>query len=112
VAGSLRAPGCAASGTFSTAVIQLMTVLGRGATGAQAPVRANAICTSWLWTPLVELAWQRMLAGASAALAQGYLAPQSPLARAGGGGGTDRALWCSEDSAYLTGHALVLAGRG
>ncbi len=39
VAGCLRAPGCAASCTSCPAAIQLMTVMGRGATGAQAPVR-------------------------------------------------------------------------
>jgi len=109
VAGSLPAPGCASSCACSTAVIQLMTMLAGGAMGAQAPVPANAMCTSWLWTPLLELAWQRMLAGTSSAPAQEHLARQSPLGRAGEGG-TDRALWRSDDSAYLTGPALVLAG--
>lgn len=110
VAGLIGAPGFASYGASKAAVIHLMRIL--ALEGAPSKVRANAICPSWIWTPMVEQAMQRILPGAPAKAAQAYLARQAPLGRMGQPEDVARAALylASDDSAFMTGQALVLDG--
>jgi NAD(P)-dependent dehydrogenase (short-subunit alcohol dehydrogenase family) len=110
VAGIIGAPGFAAYGASKAGVIHLMRIF--AAEGAAHNVRANAICPSWIWTPMVEKAVQRLIPGAPAEAAQAYLARQSPLGRMGTPGDVARAALylASDDAAFMTGQALVLDG--
>ena len=110
VGGIIGAPGFASYGASKAAVIHLMKIV--AIEGAQAKIRANAICPSWIWTPMVERAMQRMIPGVPAAKAQDYLARQSPLGRMGLPEDVARAALylASDDSAFMTGQALVLDG--
>lgn len=110
VAGLIGAPGFAAYGASKAAVINLVKVL--AVEGAGQKIRANAICPSWIWTPMVESSVQRLMPGAPAELAQAYFARQSPLGRMGT---TDdvaqTALYLASDAgSFMTGQALVLDG--
>jgi NAD(P)-dependent dehydrogenase (short-subunit alcohol dehydrogenase family) len=110
VAGLIGAPGFAAYGASKAAVIHLMKIL--AVEGAKQKIRANAICPSWIWTPMVERAVQHLMPGAPAELAQAYLARQSPLGRMGTTEDVARAALylASDDGSFMTGQAMVLDG--
>ena len=55
VAGLIGAPGFASYGASKAGVIQLMRIL--AIEGSAHNVRANTICPSWIWTPMVEKAY-------------------------------------------------------
>jgi NAD(P)-dependent dehydrogenase (short-subunit alcohol dehydrogenase family) len=110
IAGVIGAPGFASYGASKAAVIHLMKIL--AAEGASRKIRANSICPSWVWTPMVERAVERLMPGAPADVAQAYFARQSPLGRMGTPEDVARAalFLASDDSAYMTGQALILDG--
>jgi NAD(P)-dependent dehydrogenase (short-subunit alcohol dehydrogenase family) len=110
VAGLIGAPGFASYGTSKAAVIHLMRIL--ALEGASNKVRANAICPSWIWTPMVAKAVQRIMPGVPAEVAQTYFARQSPLGRMGVPEDVTRAALylASDDSAFMTGQVMVLDG--
>ena len=110
VAGVIGAPGFASYGASKAAVIHLMKIL--AAEGASRKIRANSICPSWVWTPMVERAVERLIPGAPAAVAQQYFARQAPLGRMGTLEDVARAalFLASDDSAFMTGQALILDG--
>jgi NAD(P)-dependent dehydrogenase (short-subunit alcohol dehydrogenase family) len=110
VAGLIGAPGFASYGTSKAAVIHLMRIL--ALEGAPNKVRANAICPSWIWTPMVAKAVQRIMPGAPAEVAQAYFARQSPLGRMGEPEDVARAALylASDDGAFMTGQVMVLDG--
>jgi NAD(P)-dependent dehydrogenase (short-subunit alcohol dehydrogenase family) len=110
VAGLIGAPGFSSYGASKAAVIHLMKILAME--GAKQQIRANAICPSWIWTPMVERAVERLMPGAPAELAQAYFARQSPLGRMGTPDDVARtALYlASDDGSFMTGQALVLDG--
>jgi NAD(P)-dependent dehydrogenase (short-subunit alcohol dehydrogenase family) len=110
VAGLIGAPSFAAYGSSKAAVIHLMKILAME--GAKQQIRANAICPSWIWTPMVERTVERLMPGAPAELAQAYFARQSPLGRMGTPDDVARAALylASDDGSFMTGQALVLDG--
>jgi NAD(P)-dependent dehydrogenase (short-subunit alcohol dehydrogenase family) len=110
IAGIIAAPGFASYGASKAAVIHLVKIL--AVEGASRKIRVNAICPSWVWTPMVARAAERMMPGAPAEVAQAYLARQSPLGRMGQPDDVARAALylASDDSAFMTGQALVLDG--
>lgn len=110
VAGLIGAPGFASYGASKAAVIHLMKIL--AAEGAAQKIRANAICPSWIWTPMVERAVQKLIPGAPPWVAQEYLARQSPLKRMGTTDDVARAALylASDDGAFMSGQAMVLDG--
>ena len=110
VAGLIGSPGFAAYGASKAAVIHLMRIV--ALEGSAYNVRANTICPSWIWTPMVEHAMQRLAPGLPAEAAQGYLARQAPLGRMGRlEDVANAALYlASDDAAFMTGQALVLDG--
>lgn len=110
VAGVIGAPGFSAYGASKAAVIHLMKIL--AAEGASSKIRANSICPSWIWTPMVERAVQRLMPGAPDEIAQQYFARQAPLGRMGlPEDVANAALYlASDDSAYMTGQAIILDG--
>jgi len=110
VAGIIGAPGFSSYGASKAAVIHLMKIL--AAEGASKQIRANAICPSWIWTPMVEKAMQRLAPGAPAWAVQKSLARQAPLGRMGTPEDVARAALylASDESAFMTGQALVLDG--
>lgn len=110
VAGIIASPGFASYGVSKAAVIHLVRILAQE--GAPQKIRANTICPSWIWTPMVEKAMSKLLPGAPAEKAQEYLARQSPLGRMGQPEDVARAALylASDDSAFMTGQALVLDG--
>ena len=110
VAGLIGAPGFASYGASKAGVIQLMRIL--ALEGSAHNVRANTICPSWIWTPMVEKSMEKMAPGLSAEMAQTYLARQSPLGRMGRPEDVAQtALYlASDDGSFMTGQALVLDG--
>lgn len=110
IAGLIAAPGFSSYGASKAAVIHLVKIL--AVEGASRKIRVNAICPSWVWTPMVERAAQRMLPGAPAEKVQEYFARQSPLGRMGQPDDIARAALylASDDSSFMTGQALVLDG--
>ena len=110
VAGIIAAPGFSSYGASKAAVIHLVKIL--AVEGASRRIRVNAICPSWIWTPMVERAMERLIPGAPVEKAQAYLARQSPLGRMGQPEDVARAALylASDDSAFMTGQALVLDG--
>lgn len=110
VAGIVGAPGFSAYGASKAGVIHLVRIL--ALEGASQKIRANAICPSWVWTPMVERAVERMVPGAPAEIAQQFLARQSPLGRMATVEDISRtALYlASEDSAFVTGQAIPVDG--
>ncbi len=110
VAGLIGAPGFAAYGASKAAVIHLMRIV--ALEGAAHNVRANTICPSWIWTPMVEKAMQQLAPGLPAEAAQAYLARQSPLGRMGQATDVAKAALylASDDAAFMTGQVLVLDG--
>ncbi len=110
IAGIIGAPGFSAYGASKAAVIQLTRIL--ALEGASSGIRVNAIAPSWIWTPMVEKAMERMIPGAPPAVVQGYLARQSPLGRMGRPDDVaNAALYlASDDSAFMTGQVMVLDG--
>lgn len=110
IAGLIAAPGFSSYGASKAAVIHLVKIL--AVEGASRKIRVNAICPSWVWTPMVERAAARMLPGAPAEVVQQYLARQSPLGRMGEPDDVARAALylASDDSSFMTGQALVLDG--
>jgi len=110
IAGVIGAPGFSAYGASKAAVIHLMKIL--AAEGASRQIRANAICPSWVWTPMVERAVERLIPGAPMEIAQAYFARQAPLGRMGTPEDIARAalyLAC-DDSSFMTGQAIILDG--
>ncbi|PWT75450.1 MAG: hypothetical protein C5B60_05320 [Chloroflexi bacterium] len=110
VAGLIGAPGFAAYGASKAAVINLMKNI--AIEGSAHNVRANTICPSWIWTPMVEKAMERLAPGIAAEAAQIYLARQSPLGRMGQPEDVARAALylASDDGAFMTGQIMVLDG--
>lgn len=110
VAGIIGSPGFSSYGASKAAVIHLMKIL--AAEGASKQIRANAICPSWIWTPMVEKAMRRLAPGAPSWAVQKSLARQAPLGRMGQPEDVARAALylASDDSAFMTGQALVLDG--
>ena len=110
VAGLIGAPGFSSYGSSKAGVIHLMRIL--AVEGSPHNVRANSICPSWIWTPMVEKAVERLMPGAPADLAQAYFARQSPLGRMGRPEDVARAALylASDDASFMTGQALVLDG--
>ena len=110
VAGIIGAPGFSAYGASKAAVLHLMRIL--ALEGAASHIRANAICPSWVWTPMVAKAVERIMPGAPAEMAQAYLARQSPLGRMGRPADVAQAALylASDDGAFMTGQAMVLDG--
>jgi NAD(P)-dependent dehydrogenase (short-subunit alcohol dehydrogenase family) len=110
VAGVIGAPGFSSYGASKAAVIHLMKIL--AAEGASRKIRANSICPSWVWTPMVARAVQRLMPGAPDEIAQQYFARQAPLGRMGLPEDVAKAalFLASDDSAYMTGQALILDG--
>jgi len=110
VAGVIGAPGFSSYGASKAAVIHLMKIL--AAEGASRKIRANAICPSWVWTPMVERAVERLIPGAPAEMAQAYFARQAPLGRMGTLEDVARAALylASDDSSFMTGQAIILDG--
>ncbi|MGH2516530.1 MAG: SDR family NAD(P)-dependent oxidoreductase [Ktedonobacterales bacterium] len=110
IAGIIAAPGFASYGASKAAVIHLVKIL--AVEGAPRQIRVNAICPSWVWTPMVEKAMARLIPGAPAEKAREYLSRQSPLGRMGTPDDIARAALylASDDSAFMTGQALVLDG--
>ncbi|HLZ23118.1 MAG TPA: SDR family NAD(P)-dependent oxidoreductase [Ktedonobacterales bacterium] len=110
IAGLIAAPGFASYGASKAAVIHLVKIL--AVEGASRTIRVNAICPSWVWTPMVEKAAERMLPGAPAEKVQQYFARQSPLGRMGRPDDIAHAALylASDDSSFMTGQALVLDG--
>lgn len=110
IAGLIGAPGFASYGASKAGVIELMRIL--AVEGSPHNVRANSICPSWIWTPMVEKAMQKIAPGASTEMAQAYLARQSPLGRMGRPEDVAQAALylASDDAAFMTGQALVLDG--
>lgn len=110
VAGIIGTSGFASYGASKAAVIHLMKILAME--GARKHIRANAICPSWIWTPMVEKAMQRLLPDSSPDQVQKYLARQAPLGRMGVPEDVTRAALylASDDSSFMTGQALVLDG--
>jgi NAD(P)-dependent dehydrogenase (short-subunit alcohol dehydrogenase family) len=102
VAGIVGAPGFAAYGASKAGVIE----------GAGQKIRVNAICPSWVWTPMVERAVERMVPGAPPEVAQQFLARQSPLGRMATTEDISKtALYlASDDSAFVTGQAIPVDG--
>ncbi|MGO8949364.1 MAG: SDR family NAD(P)-dependent oxidoreductase [Ktedonobacterales bacterium] len=110
IAGLIGAPGFAAYGASKAAVIHLMRII--ALEGSVHNVRANTICPSWIWTPMVEKAMQQLAPGIPAEAAQTYLARQSPLGRMGRPEDVAKAALylASDDAAFMTGQELVLDG--
>lgn len=110
VAGLIGAPGFAAYGASKAAVINLMKNI--AIEGSAHNVRANTICPSWIWTPMVEKAMEHLAPGIAAEAAQIYLARQSPLGRMGQPEDVARAALylASDDGAFMTGQIMVLDG--
>ena len=110
IAGLIGAPGFASYGASKAGVIELMRIL--AVEGSPHNVRANTICPSWIWTPMVEKAMEKIAPGASVEMAQAYLARQSPLHRMGQPEDVAQAALylASDDAAFMTGQALVLDG--
>lgn len=110
VAGIIAAPGFASYGASKAAVIHLTKIL--AVEGAAQKIRVNAICPSWIWTPMVEKAVDRLMPGAPADIAQSYFARQSPLGRMGMPADVANAalFLASDDSAFMTGQSIVLDG--
>jgi NAD(P)-dependent dehydrogenase (short-subunit alcohol dehydrogenase family) len=110
VAGIVGSPGFSSYGASKAAVIHLVKIL--ALEGAPSRIRVNAICPSWIWTPMVEKALQRVMPGLPAETARAYLARQSPLGRIGEPEDVaSAALYlASDDGSFMTGQALVLDG--
>lgn len=110
VAGIIGAPGFASYGASKAGVINLVRNL--ALEGARQQIRANAICPSWIWTPMVEKTMEQLIPGAPPAKVQSYLARQSPLGRMCTPDDVAHAALylASDDSAFMTGQALVLDG--
>ncbi len=110
VAGVIGAPGFSSYGASKAAVIHLMKIL--AAEGASRKIRANSICPSWVWTPMVKGAVQRLMPGAPDEIAQQYFARQAPLGRMGVPNDVAQAALylASDDSSYMTGQAIILDG--
>lgn len=110
IAGIIASPGFSAYGASKAGVIHLTRIL--ALEGASSGIRVNAIAPSWIWTPMVEKAMERMVPGAPPAVVQGYLARQSPLGRMGTPDDVAKAALylASDDSSFMTGQVLVLDG--
>jgi NAD(P)-dependent dehydrogenase (short-subunit alcohol dehydrogenase family) len=108
VAGLTATPGFASYGASKAAVIHLTRIL--ALEGASQGIRANAVCPSWVWTPMVEQAMRRMMPGTTPEQARQRLARFSPSGTLVTTDAVARAalyLAC-EDSAFVNGHALVV----
>jgi NAD(P)-dependent dehydrogenase (short-subunit alcohol dehydrogenase family) len=110
VAGILATTGFASYGASKAAVIHLTRIM--ALEGAPHKIRVNAICPSWIWTPMVEKAAERLVPGAAPEIVQGYFARQAPLKRMGEPEDVARAalFLASDDSAFMTGQSMVLDG--
>lgn len=110
VAGLIASAGFGPYGASKAGVVHLTRIL--ALEGAPQGIRVNAICPSWIWTPMVRKAFDRLLPGAPDAVVQGYLTKQSPLGRMGTPEDIAKAalFLASDQSAFITGQALAVDG--
>ncbi len=110
VAGLIGGVGFSAYGASKAAVINLIRNLAME--GAPKKIRCNTICPSWIWTPMVDKTFQRLLPGAPPETVRTYLARQAPLGRIGTPDDVANAaiFLASDASSFMTGREIVLDG--
>jgi NAD(P)-dependent dehydrogenase (short-subunit alcohol dehydrogenase family) len=100
-------PGFGAYGASKAGVVQLTRVL--AVEGARFQVRANALCPTWVWTPLVA---SHLAEAGKPAAVQAELAASIPLGRIATVEDVAAAalFFASDEAAYLTGVSLPIDG--
>lgn len=107
LAAMVAPPGFGAYGASKAGVVQLTRVL--AAEGARFQIRANALCPTWVWTPLVA---RHLAEAGDAATVQAELATSIPLGRLATVEDVAAAalFFASDEAAFLTGVALPIDG--
>jgi NAD(P)-dependent dehydrogenase (short-subunit alcohol dehydrogenase family) len=107
VAATLARPGLGPYGASKAGVVQLTRVM--ALEGAPHQIRANALCPTWVWTPLVA---RSMEPDRDPETAREELAARVPLGRIGTVEDVAAAavFLASDEAAFLTGIALPIDG--